>query len=103
MAEIPEDLKQRYERLITYTPMEQAVTDIRVAEWIALIERIASLTADLAAAKEQVARLSAPVSDEEWGETKLLVLEGNDRYDLATRSEMDDIIAARVAAGKEQV
>jgi len=46
---IPEDLKQRYEKLASYKPMAVAVTDIYVRDWQALIERIATLTEDLAA------------------------------------------------------
>lgn len=44
---IPDDLKKRYEHLSSYRPMEVAVTDIRVPEWILLIERIARAEAEV--------------------------------------------------------
>jgi hypothetical protein len=53
IPEIPEDLKKRYEHLSSYQPMEVAVTSIYVREWQLLIERIATLTAQLAAAKAE--------------------------------------------------
>jgi hypothetical protein len=88
---IPEDLKQRYENLASYKPMEVAVTNIYVRDWLVLIERIARLEAQLTAmtvdrnlwqdahnddcpnkamldtALAKYERMSAPVSDEEWG------------------------------------
>jgi hypothetical protein len=42
-APIPAEFQQRYEHLKTFSPMDVAWTDIRVPEWIALIERIAAL------------------------------------------------------------
>lgn len=52
MADIPEDLKQRYEWLSTYQPLEVAVTEIYVREYQSLIERIATLEASLREARQ---------------------------------------------------
>lgn len=59
MSEIPEDLKQRYEKLASYKPMEVAVTDIWVRDWLALIERIARAEAKVAALFAAVHEASA--------------------------------------------
>lgn len=55
--QIPEDLKQRYEHLGNYQPLEVAVTDIYVREWQLLIERIATAEQTIAELRAEVERL----------------------------------------------
>ena len=66
---IPQDLKGRYETLLTYVPMDLVVTDIRAIEWLKLIERIAELERQLTDealafnhANETVAKLEAQLA-----------------------------------------
>lgn len=61
---IPTDLLNRYKLLASYKPMEVAVTEIYVREYMRLIERIAILEAANRQHEERIAALALDVQKE---------------------------------------
>ena len=92
-ANIPERHRKRLAHLLSYKPLELAVTEINVSEWITLIEELEKAEAECKALREQVERLKAPVGDEEFMEAT----GSTEVYDdeLLTREAVSALIASR--------